>query len=156
MFSFRCNGPGFPSNILVKFVPSFTIVKGMTWGNQPKLTIKHCWGQYFEKPHFGWPERPNQVVPFRTQNKSVLLDLRLPVLVDGPKAKVGRDEALQSVPGALGQWREGPNPKRLSPGERDPIQPLKKVLKWVVRLFQNGTIGFDPQPHGAIGAGRLT
>ena len=27
-----------------------------------------------------------------------------------------------------------------------PIQPLKEVLKWVVHLPQNGTIGFDPQP----------
>ena len=28
-----------------------------------------------------------------------------------------------------------------------PIQPLKKVLKWVVHLAQNGTIGVDPQPY---------
>ena len=28
-----------------------------------------------------------------------------------------------------------------------PIQPLNQVLKWVVHLPQNGTIGFDPQPY---------
>ena len=28
--------------------------------------------------------------------------------------------------------------------------PLKKVLKWVVRLPQNGTIGFDPQPRNRV------
>ena len=44
------------------------------------------------------------------------------------------------------QMAMGQNPNR-TPSEHPIQSPLKQVLKWVVHLPPNGTIGFDPQPN---------
>ena len=55
------------------------------------------------------------------------------------RAAGGRADAFQNL--AMGR-----NPGYVSVNL--PIQPLKQVLQWMVRLPQNGTIGFDTQPNG--------